>query len=348
LTSAPASALVRASTDLLQAAGLPARRAHRSAAAIVLADRWRIGSHGLMRLPFYLTRLEAGGIDPKADLREVRRTTSVVAFDGGGGLGHWQVWSAVDTAVGLSRASGVGVAAVGNSSHSGALGVYANRLREAGQAGLVLSNGPAAMPAWGGSRPVLSTSPIAGAVPSPTGGAVVDMATSTVTRGRIVQYAQDNRPLEPGWAFDSTGTPTTDPKLALSGMIAPVGGAKGFALAYLIESLTGGLIGPLLSRDVVDPFAANRASEHQGVSHLVVAIDPRSLDVDGRHEDRLSQLEKEVAASGGRVPGRRRIKSSASIEIEPDLMRSLLAWAERLDARIAVAILANELTGVRR
>jgi (2R)-3-sulfolactate dehydrogenase (NADP+) len=339
--SRPARQLGTAVADLLISAGIPSAQARVSARAIVLADVWGIGSHGILRMPSYLRRIEAGGVNASAGLREVRRTGSVVAFDGQAGLGHWQVWRAVDVALGLAAGGGVAVVSIGNSSHCGALGVYATRIREGGAAGIVLSNGPAAMPAWGGTRPLLSTSPVAGTATADGRGPIVDLALSAVTRGQIARLARSGTALEPGLAFDGDGRPTTDPAEALAGMIAPIGGPKGFALAYLVEALTGGLVGPALSEDVVDPFDVDRAGLTQRVAHLVIVIRPEAVDIDGLAGERLRRLEAAAQGSGGRMPGAdRRLALAGRVALEDGLRDELIGWARRLGARTAEDVLS--------
>jgi len=337
--------LVVATEELLTHSGMTRSNARASARAIVLADTWGTPSHGVLRVPSYLRRLEAGGVNPQARLRRIRRSPSVVAFDGEAGLGHWQVWHGVEVAARLAARNGAGVVAIGNSSHCGALGVYAASLRRTGAAGIVLSNGPAAMPAWGGRRPLVSTSPIAGTVPSGGEGPVVDLALSTVTRGEIARLARSGGVLPAGMAFDARGEATTDPAEALNGMIAPIGGPKGFALAYLLEALTGGLIGPALSSEVVDPFDVARAGEPQRVAHLVIAIRPDAVDIDGLAAERLDHLATSADASGGRVPGAGRgIRPSGRVPLAADLNAELLEWAGRLGAATAARILSGAPT----
>ena len=110
---------------------------------------------------------------------------------------------------------------------------------------LVFSCGPAVLPPWGGTERLLSTSPIAAGFPTGPRPVIIDLALSTVARGKIAAYAQRGEPLPDGWALDADGNPTNDAQEALVGMLSPLGGAKGFALAYLVEALTGALIGPL-------------------------------------------------------------------------------------------------------
>ena len=151
---------------------------------------------------------------------------------------------------------------------------------------------------------MLSTSPIAAGIPLGGGrSATVDLATAAVARGKIVQRAAAGEPLEAGWAFDVDGQPTTDPQLALAGMQAPMGGPKGYALAFLIEALTGGLVGPNLAGDIADSLNPDNVTVPQRTSHLVIAVDPAAVDGDGRSPERLAALVERVEAAGGRVPG---------------------------------------------
>ena len=275
-----------------------------SARAIVSSDRWGIGSHGLMRLPFYLERLQKGGIKPKATLKTVTDLPGLVVFDGDDGLGHWQIQKASELAVNRAKVNGIAAVGIGRSSHCGALGIYVWPMIDAGFVGIAFSTGPAVMPPWNGNQALLSTSPLAAGIPTdpPT---VVDLATSAVARGKIAAKAQAGQELEPGWAFTKDGAPTVDAKEALAGMLAPLGGAKGYALAVLVESLTGVLIGPTLAKNIPDMFASDQATLPQQISHFVIAIDAEKLSVDSA--DRRAIFAEEVKSAGGRLPGSNRV-----------------------------------------
>lgn len=287
--------------DLLCAAGVGEVEATRTAQALVLAELWGIPSHGLMRLPYYLDRLAAGGCNPAASLTSTTDTGPLVALDGNDGLGHWQMWHAAELARDRCAQYGIAAVAVSRSSHCGALGVYTLPGLGAGQITLVFSNGPAVMPPWGGREPLLSTSPIAAGIPCAPRPAIIDLATSVVARGKIAGYARRGEPLEAGWAFTRDGEPTTDAAQALQGMLAPLGGAKGYALAFMVEALTGGLVGPLLSVDVPDMLDVDHVAQQQRIGHLVLAINPAA--VGSGAQVRLADLAERAAAAGGRVPG---------------------------------------------
>jgi (2R)-3-sulfolactate dehydrogenase (NADP+) len=236
----------------------------------------------------------------------------------------------------VARASdhGVGVVAVGNSGHCGVLGIYTLPGLAAGMVSLVFSNGPAVMPPWGGREPLLSTSPLAAGIPSQPEPAIVDLATSAVARGKIAERASQGKPLDQGWAFDSAGAPTTDPAAALNGMLAPSGGAKGYALAFLVEALTGGLVGPSLAPEVRDMYRHEQVAEPQRIAHLVVTLDPRQLDTAPTtgHANRLDALAESVRRAGGRLPGAGKVRladlsPSATIRLGRALDTTLRAWA---------------------
>jgi (2R)-3-sulfolactate dehydrogenase (NADP+) len=169
--------------------------------------------------------------------------------------------------------------------------------------GLAFSNGPAAIPPWGGHEPILSTGPIAAGFPGSPSPAIVDLSTSAISRGVIAQAAAAGRRLPDGVAFDSEGRPTTDAQAALAGMLAPMGGAKGFSLGFLVEAITGALVGPRLSSEIADPLNPEAAGASQRVALLLLAINPISVSPDGSAHERWARLQHDVSSAGGRSPG---------------------------------------------
>ncbi|KRE81452.1 Ldh family oxidoreductase [Arthrobacter sp. Soil764] len=310
--------VVQLATRLLQGTGLGEAEAASTARVLALAEAWDLGSHGLLRLPVYLDRLQAHGYNADAALRPVTDLGALLVLDGEAGMGHWQMSSAVQMALPRATEFGLCAVAVGNSSHCGALGVYAADAAEAGMVSLVFSSGPPVLPAWGGTKALLSTSPIAAGFPLSPRPAVIDLALSTVARGKIAAYAARGEELPEGWALDSDGQPTTDAKAALSGLLSPLGGAKGFALAYMVESLTAAMVGPSLSKDMPDFFDRNSLGQHQGIAHLLLMFDPTRADVGADPAGatrRIAELSKAAKDGGGRTPGTRRMAPS---EVQPN------------------------------
>jgi (2R)-3-sulfolactate dehydrogenase (NADP+) len=143
---------------------------------------------------------------------------------------------------------------------------------------------------------------------------VCDLATAQVSRGHVMRAAQEGQPIPEGWALDADGTPTTNAEAALAGTLMPLGGAKGFALALIVEVLTGGLLGPAVGPEIADFF-----SEHerpQDVAHLVIAIDPAALGDRAAFLGRMGRLRDAVLAAG--EPGATRLPGSRAGAREGD------------------------------
>jgi (2R)-3-sulfolactate dehydrogenase (NADP+) len=319
-------------TSMLTKAGVPENNAAKTARAIVTSDVWGNPSHGLMRLPFYLQRITMGGVNAEAELKVISQRGAITSFDGDDGLGHWQLWDAADLGVSKAKEFGISLVSVKNSSHCGALGVYLYPALDAGQISLIFTNGPAVMPAVGGNAPLLSTSPIAAGIPSQTP-MIIDLSTSAVARGKIAAAAKSGGTIPEGWAVNSKGETITDAKEALMGMLAPLGGAKGFALGLMVESLSAGLSGGSLSRSVPDMFNPDDDRKPQGISHTVITIDPNDLGDSASYDD-FNKLATSITETGGRVPGSKRAHpdklGNGEIVIAEAVLKDLNTWSEKL------------------
>ena len=190
------------------------------------------------------------------------------------------VFPAVDLAVerlpGMAGATGIAAAGFVRSHHFGVVGRHVERLAEAGLLALAFGNTPKAIAPWGGRQPVFGTNPLAFAAPQRSGPPiVVDLALSQVARGKILTAAQKGEPIPAGWAVDEHGNPTTDAKIALKGALQPIGGAKGAALALMVEVLAVALTGAAFSSEASSFFDAE--GPPPGVGQLLIAIDPGRL-----------------------------------------------------------------------
>lgn len=319
-------------TAMLVAAGVPEKNAELTARAIVTSDVWGNPSHGLMRLPFYLQRITMGGVNAGAELKIISQRGAITSIDGEDGLGHWQLWEAAQLGVAKAKEFGISLVSVKNSSHCGALGVYLYPALDAGQIAMIFTNGPAVMPAVGGNAPLLSTSPIASGIPA-NPPMIIDLSTSAVARGKIANAAKAGGSIPEGWAVNAKGEAITDAKEALMGMLAPLGGAKGFALGLMVESLSAGLSGGALSREVPDMFNPDDDTKPQGISHTVITIDPNDLGDSASYDD-FNKLASSITETGGRVPGSKRAHpnklGSGEINIADPVIADLNTWSEKL------------------
>lgn len=237
--------------QVLTAAGAPADCAQIQADLLVEAELRGRPSHGLLRLPRLVERIRNGVLDPVARGQAQWRGTALLEVDGKRGLGPVVACEALDRiSLRAKEITGVAVAAIHNSNHLGMLALYAERVAHQGQILIALSTSEALVHPWGGRRAMLGTNPIAIGVPGKDQPFVLDMATGLVSMGQIHDHAHQGRPLQPGWALDAEGNPTTDARAARDGAIAPFGQAKGYALGLAFEVLVAALTGSALGREV--------------------------------------------------------------------------------------------------
>jgi LDH2 family malate/lactate/ureidoglycolate dehydrogenase len=128
------------------------------------------------------------------------------------------------------------------------------------------------VPPWGGTEVLLSTNPVAVAVPGSRHGAIVlDMATTNTAFGKIRLKAQRGEAMPEGWMIDREGKPLTDPKRASEGFLLPIGGPKGYGLALMIGLLAGTLNGGAFGRDVIDYTVDSKTPSNTG--QAIIALD---------------------------------------------------------------------------
>ncbi len=292
-----------------------AANARHVADALVAAELAGQAGHGLRRVPSYAEQALTGKVDGFAEPRAEATRPGALTVDAGHGFAYPALALAMEWLPGAARAQGVAVAGVRRSHHAGVTGWFVERLAEQGLVALMVANTPAAIAPWGGTRALFGTNPVAFAAPVPDAApVVVDLSLSTVARGKIMAAAQKGEPIPEGWATDEAGRPTTDAKAALKGMMQPVGGPKGAALALMVEMLAAGLTGATLAADAGSFFDAEGTPP--GTGQLLLAIDPAALG----GTDAAARMAALAAAFDGngeaRLPGRRRQETAARIRAE--------------------------------
>ncbi|HET7410198.1 MAG TPA: Ldh family oxidoreductase [Paracoccaceae bacterium] len=285
------------------------------AAALVAAELAGQAGHGLRRVPSYAGQALTGKVDGFAEPVARQTRPGALMVDAAHGFAYPALALAMDWLPGAARAQGVAVAGVRRSHHAGVTGWFVERLARDGLAALMFANTPAAMAPWGGREALFGTNPVAFAAPV-TGAEpiVVDLSLSTAARGKIMAAAQQGEPIPEGWATDADGRPTTDARAALKGMMQPAGGAKGAALALMVEVLAAGLTGATLAADAGSFFEPQGAPP--GTGQLLLAIDPAALG----GADAAARIATLAAAFEGngeaRLPGRRRQQTAARVRAE--------------------------------
>jgi LDH2 family malate/lactate/ureidoglycolate dehydrogenase len=324
-------------TESLLSLEVPTEDAAIVADSFVEAELEGQSGHGAIRFPFVLSRLRAGLISPHPAMRIVHESPAAALLDGGNGLGPVVGMRALAIAEAKARSEGVGLCAGRRSNHLGSMGFYVNKAAAGGVIALGFGNTPPAMAPPGGTNPVLGTNPIAAAFPTRGAPVLVDLATSQVARGRILKAARAGEPIPAGWALDAEGKDTTDPDEAIKGSLKPLGGAKGFALALMVEALSGVLAGAAVGPDVGGTYINSDKESNLGLCFLV--IDPAAIDAGFAERmtaltDVIRSVESLDAAEPVRVPGDRRrlesgVRRAEGIELSGQLINDLETAAGR-------------------
>jgi len=261
-------------SSALEAVGIPAEDATQVAALMAEADARGGDAHGVFRLPQYVTQIETGGINARPNIRIVNDRPGVALIDGNNGLGHLVMKRAAELEIEKARQTGIGWVGTRHSNHAGPAQLYARMPMQQNMIGLYFCVGNAnLLPPWGGTEVLLSTNPIAIAVPGSRHPSIVlDMATTNTALGKIRLKAQRNEPIPEGWMIDRQGQPLTDPKRASEGFLVPVGGPKGYGLALMFGLLAGTLNGAAFGRDVVNYTVDSKTASNTGQSMVAVNI----------------------------------------------------------------------------
>jgi L-2-hydroxycarboxylate dehydrogenase (NAD+) len=257
----------------LTAVGLPATDAERVARLMILADLRGADGHGIFRLPQYVRRIKAGGMNVKPNIRVTRETEATALVDGDNGMGHLVMRFAAQVAIEKAEGAGIGWVGVRQSNHAGPAALYAMMPLQRDMIGIYLAVGSANhMPPWGGIELLLSTNPIAFAIPAFVEPPIVlDIATSVAAYGKVKTKAQRGEPMPEGWMIDAFGKPLTDPKRAEEGFLLPIGDYKGYGLALVFGLLAGTLNGAAFGRDVIDFNKDDTTPTNTG--QAIVALD---------------------------------------------------------------------------
>ncbi|RIA37089.1 LDH2 family malate/lactate/ureidoglycolate dehydrogenase [Hephaestia caeni] len=265
------SALQKVVAALFVDAGMRETASQTIATALVEADRQGIGSHGVAMAQMYIERLERGSVSRAESVTIVQDNDAVAVLDAGHMLGHLAGDEAMAIAVDKAHRFGLGVVAVCHGFHFGVAGRYAASATRAGCIGIAMCNTRPMIAPPGGLAPTVGNNPLAIAVPTSSGTPILlDMAMSEVALARIRAAARNEQAIPPDWAVGADGRPTTDPHVALEGMLAPMGGTKGFALALLIDAMCGLLAGGAWGADVKPLF--DDLSQPADCSFLFIAL----------------------------------------------------------------------------
>jgi LDH2 family malate/lactate/ureidoglycolate dehydrogenase len=288
-----ASTLEKWASAALTAAGADGEPAAETARTLVDANRRGLDTHGVVLLRLYLPRLASGVMDGRARPTVLVDRLAAALVDGHNALGPYVAAFAVDLCCAKAERQGAAAVAVRNSNHFGAASSIAERAARRGCIAVLLTNSDPGMAPQGALGPVLGTNPIAIAAPAgrQERGPSLDFATSVVAVGRIRVAERAGEPIPAGWAIGPDGLPTEDAAVAMQGSVLPMGGHKGFALAFMVDVLCGCLPGAAISPEISDD---PEGREPQGTGHCVIAIHLPSLADPEAYAERLDLLVEAV------------------------------------------------------
>jgi LDH2 family malate/lactate/ureidoglycolate dehydrogenase len=306
-----------------------------TAKVLVEADLRGIDSHGVARLRRYVSGLQQGVMKPNAKPKVVHETLCTATVDGNDGLGQPISHMAMQLAISKARKHHLGFVAVRNSNHFGIAGYYAMKALAEDMIGIATTNSEVLVVPTFARDAGLGTNPIAIAAPANKARPfVLDMSTSTVTRGKLEVYARLGKPIPLNWATDEDGVATDDASRVLhniaerrGGGLLPLGGAseengghKGYGLALAVEIFSAVLSGALYA-DLVYPKDKRGKPLPSGIGHFFGAmrIDAfRPKDEFKRDMDDLIQRLKRTS----KAKGARRIYIHGEKEFEEAERRS--------------------------
>jgi len=329
----------------MMALGLPSEDAAAVATLMVEADMQGSDGHGVIRLAPYAKRILAGGINLKPNIKVVQERTAMALVDGDNGMGHLVMKKATELAIHKARTAGIAWVGSRLSNHAGPASLYTRMALQHDMIGLYFAVGNANhLPPWGGLDMLLSTNPIAAAIPTLNEAPVVlDMATTVAAYGKVKAKAQRGEMMPEGWMIDRQGKPLLDPTKSEEGFLLPIGGYKGYGLSLIVGILAGTLNGAAMGRQVIDFNKDFSTTTNTG--QAIAIIDPSAFGEITEFKQNVDTLVRELRGSD-RMPGvdriwlpgeqshEKRLSNEAhGIVLAPSLMKQLNDLAAQLNIK---------------
>ena len=296
--------------------------------ALISAEFDGQAGHGLSRIPSYVEQLTAGKVKGTEAPSIISSKGSVIRVDAKNGFAYPAISLALKEITTACKKFGIAAASITRSHHFGQAGRHVEILADNGLIGLMFGNTPKAIPPWGGTKALFGTNPIAFSAPRENDAPmVIDMSLSKVARGKVMVANQQGEKIPEGWAIDSEGKPTTDPKKALEGAMLPIGDAKGSALALMVEILAAGLTGSNFGFEASSFL--NAEGDSPGVGQLIIAIDPSFFAGDQFSERTETMVTSILEQPSTRLPGNKRLEkrklreSSQTVTISKELFEKI-------------------------
>lgn len=304
----PAGSLRKFVEAVFERSNLPIGAAKTVADVLVWANLRGVDSHGVVRIPSYLSYIKSGRMNPQPSIRVERETPAICLVDADRAFGAVATMDVMRRVIDKAKTVGIGWAVVRNVTHQGALGYYAQIAADEGMVGIVNTCGTPVMAPYGARAAGVHNSPIAIGIPAGKHHPLLlDMANSVAAGGKIKLAYDSAVTIPPGWALDEKGNPTTN--AAHATILLPIGGPKGSGIAMIFECLSSLMASnPVLSSAIPKMLAG--AERDHAQNGIVAAIDvcafadPQDFRA---HVDQLIDAQKSLPLAEGHseifVPG---------------------------------------------
>lgn len=308
------------------------------ASSLVDANLTGVDTHGLTRLAIYLKRIKLGLINPNAAMTFEQKFPIAAVLNADNGLGQIAGEKAINKAIEMAKTYGLGAVGVRNSQHFGVLGYYCSKAAENEVICLAFTNAEPALPPYGSYEAFFGTNPVAMGVPVKNDiPIIIDLSTSIVARGKIISAAKQKAPIPEGWALDPEGNPTTDAEKALAGSVQTMAGPKGYALAMMVDILSGVLSGSGYGRNVHSMY--KDLKNPADVGHFFLCINIEAFMPKEIFYRKIKKMQEEIKGSAKRqgvdeirIPGEKKAKTKAErlktgIQLGNDVIEELKVLA---------------------
>lgn len=294
--------------SVLMSNGADAENADAVAHTVTRAERDRGLSHGLFRVPGYVTALRSGKVDGTARPVVSNRTPAVLSCDAHNAFAPMAHKTCIPPLIKAAKTFGLAGVSIQRSHHFAALWPEIETLAEAGLVGITCVSYLPWVAPHGGRKPIFGTNPFGFAWPRPgQDPIVIDMATASMAMGEIQIAAREGHDVPLGTGLSAEGELTTDAAAIARGVLLPFGGHKGSALSLMVELLSGPMVGETFSYETLDRDNGDGGPAQGG--QFLLALSPEVFSASEWATQTERFVERYSDIEGARLPGARRFAS---------------------------------------
>lgn len=296
----------KTSTEILRKIGVPQEEVDIIVDTIIYAHLRNKGTHGIGRIPIYISKIQEGLMSAKTELIEMKDSPVISIYNAGNGFGQIAAYKGMSIAIKKAQKFGVGIVGIRNSNNFGTAGYFVDYAAKKNMMAFIFANSAPAIAPTGGTKAILGTNPIGIGCPggNEKSTVILDMACSIAARGKIRLAAKNGESIPDDWALDANGISTTDPYEALKGTLNPIGGHKGYGLSLFVDIIAGILTGAAYGGDV-KPL--NHASEVANNGHFILVLNIEYFQHLTEFKSKMDYLTDNIKSCGDkhhiRLPG---------------------------------------------